>query len=53
MKARKAVPLIQYLGQFLIANRRRRILKLQGDRATNGKSLFSEYELKTVRTIAC
>jgi hypothetical protein len=43
--------LIQYFGQFLIANRRIRVSRLQGKFATNGKSLVSEYELKTVRTI--
>ncbi len=41
----------QYFGQFLIANRRIRVSRLQGKFATNGKSRVSEYELKTVRTI--
>jgi len=35
----------------LIANRRIRVSKLQGNPATNGKSRVSHYELKTVRTI--
>ena len=43
--------LIQYFGQFLIANPRIRVSRLQGKFATNGKSLVSEYELKTVRTL--
>jgi hypothetical protein len=42
----------QYFGQFLIANGRIRVSRLQGKFATNGKSRVSEYELKTVRTIA-
>ena len=41
----------QYCGQFLIAYRRIRVSRLQGKFATNGKSMVSEYELKTVRTI--
>jgi len=43
--------ILQYFGQFLIANRRIRVLRLQGKFPTNGKSRVSEYELKTVRTI--
>ena len=42
----------QYFGQFLIANRRIRVSRLQDKFATNGKSRVSDYELKTVRTIA-
>ena len=41
----------QYFGQFLIAYGRIRVSRLQGKFATNGKSMVSEYELKTVRTI--
>jgi hypothetical protein len=41
----------QYFGQFLIANRRIRVSRLQGKFATNGKSRVSDGELKTVRTI--
>jgi hypothetical protein len=43
--------LIQYFGQFLIAYRTIRVSRLQGKFATNGKSMVSEYELKTVRAI--
>ena len=35
----------------MIANRRIRVSRLQGDRASNGKSTVPDYELKTVRTI--
>jgi hypothetical protein len=41
----------QYFGQFLIANRRIRVSRLQGNRSTNGKSRVLDYEVKTVRTI--
>jgi hypothetical protein len=34
-----------------MANRRIRVSRLPGKFATNGKSMVSEYELKTVRTI--
>jgi hypothetical protein len=42
---------LQYFGQFLIAYGRIRVSRLQGKFTTNGKSMVSEYELKTVRTI--
>ncbi len=42
---------IKNFGQLLSANRRIRISRLQGNRATNGKSRVSDYELKTVGTI--
>jgi hypothetical protein len=41
----------QYFGLFLIPNLIIRVSRLQGNRATNGKSRVSDYELKTVRTI--
>jgi hypothetical protein len=50
-EGRRKKVLIQYFGQFLIAYGRIRVSRLQGKFATNGKSMVSEYELKTVRTI--
>jgi hypothetical protein len=41
----------QYFGLFLIPNLRIRVSRLQGEKATNGKSRVSDYELKTVGTI--
>jgi hypothetical protein len=41
----------QYFGLFLRVNLRIRFSRLQGNRATNGKSRVSDNELKTVGTI--
>jgi len=41
----------QYFGLFLMPNLRIKVSRLPGDRATNGKSRVSDYELKTVGTI--
>jgi hypothetical protein len=41
----------QYFGLFWRPNLRIKVSRLQGKFATNGKSMVSDYELKTVRTM--